>query len=458
MQIAEVFGGSRLNGEVQVSGAKNAATKLLVASLLSDQKCTLRNVPDIGDVSLTVRLCESLGAHVSWDKESEVLEIQTPEIQSTQVSPIFSNVNRIPILLLGALLGRCPEGIHVPTVGGDAIGERTLNFHFEGLKQLGVHVFCDSSGYYAKAPGGLKGNYIKLPYPSVGATENLILAAIYAKGRTVIRNVALEAEILDLVLFLQKAGADITTDNDRTIDIFGTDSLGSVDHTILTDKIEAASFGMAAVVSGGRVFVRNARQELMIPFLKMLRSIGGGFLVSDSGIEFFQERPLTGGIVLETDVHPGFLTDWQQPFAVLLSQARGSSVIHETVHEHRLGYLYGLQQMGADCQLFHQCLSTKACRYAMGNFPHSAVIHGATPLQASHLVIPDLRAGFAYVMAALIAEGGCSIIENTHLLDRGYTNWVGKLRSLGAKIQIFNTECKEPTNVPESLALRDSSL
>lgn len=458
MQIAQVFGGGRLNGEVKVSGAKNAATKLLVASLLSDQKCTLRNVPDIGDVSLTVELCKSLGAHVSWDKETEVLEIYTPEIQCTRVPPTFSNVNRIPILLLGALLGRCPEGVYVPTVGGDAIGERTLNFHFEGLKQLGVQISSDSSGYYAKAPRGLKGNYIHLPYPSVGATENLILAAIHAKGRTVIKNVALEAEILDLVLFLQKAGADITTDNDRTIDIFGTGGPGSVDHTILPDKIEAASFGMAAVVSGGRVFVRNAKQELLIPFLKMLRSIGGGFLVSESGIEFFQERPLVGGVVLETDVHPGFLTDWQQPFAVLLSQAQGSSVIHETVHENRLGYLHGLQHMGAECQLFHQCLSTKACRYAIGNFPHSAVIHGATPLRASHLVIPDLRAGFAYVMAALIAEGGGSIIENTHLLDRGYTNWVGKLRSLGAKIQIFDMEQEELTTSPKSLALRDASL
>ncbi|SPN73690.1 UDP-N-acetylglucosamine 1-carboxyvinyltransferase,UDP-N-acetylglucosamine 1-carboxyvinyltransferase,5-enolpyruvylshikimate-3-phosphate synthase,UDP-N-acetylglucosamine 1-carboxyvinyltransferase,EPSP synthase (3-phosphoshikimate 1-carboxyvinyltransferase) [Chlamydia serpentis] len=458
MQVAEVFGGGELNGEVRISGAKNSATKLLVASMLSDQKCTLRNVPDIGDVSLTVELCESLGAQVIWDKESEILEIQTPQIQRTKVSPAFSNVNRIPILLLGALLGRCPEGVHVPVLGGDAIGKRTLNFHFEGLKRLGVDVSCDSLGYYARAPQGLQGNYIKLPYPSVGATENLILAAIYAKGRTVIRNAALEAEILDLVLFLQKAGADITTDNDRTIDIFGVDNLSSVDHTILPDKIEAASFGMAAIASGGRVFVRNARQELMIPFLKMLRSIGGGFLVAESGIEFYQQRPLTGGVVLETDVHPGFLTDWQQPFAVLLSQAQGSSVIHETVHENRLGYLYGLQQMGAKCQLFHQCLSAKECRYVAGNFPHSAVIHGATSLKASHLVIPDLRAGFAYVMAALIAEGGYSVIENTHLLDRGYTNWVGKLRSLGARIEIFDTECNQPTDAQESLALRDASL
>ncbi|ANH78369.1 UDP-N-acetylglucosamine 1-carboxyvinyltransferase [Candidatus Chlamydia sanziniae] len=441
MQVAEVFGGDRLRGEVQVSGAKNAATKLLVASLLSAEKCTLRNVPNIGDVALTVQLCEALGAHVIWDKHSEVLEIQTLEIQLTHIPKFFSYVNRIPILLLGALLGRCPQGIHVPVLGGDAIGARTLNFHLEGLQKLGAEISYNASGYRAWAPQGLTGAYIQLPYPSVGATENLILAAVCAKGRTIIKNAALEVEILDLILFLQKAGVEITTDNDRTIDIFGSNDFSPVDHTIIPDKIEAASLGMAAVVTGGRVFVKDARQDYLVPFLKVLQSIGGGFAISPQGIEFFQERPLTGGVVLETDVHPGFLTDWQQPFIVLLSQAQGSSVIHETVHENRLGYLQGLQYMGANCQLFYQCLSAKTCRYTVGNFPHSAVIHGATPLKASRLVIPDLRAGFAYVMAALIAEGGKpSLIENTHLLNRGYANWAEKLTSLGAKIHLFDAE------------------
>ncbi|WP_201456653.1 UDP-N-acetylglucosamine 1-carboxyvinyltransferase [Chlamydia sp. 17-3921] len=440
MQVAEVFGGNSLNGEVRIAGAKNATTKLLVASLLSTQKSILRNIPDIGDVRLTVNLCKSLGSQVSWDKDAEIIEIQTPKIHLSRVSSTFSHINRIPILLFGALLTRCPEGIHVPILGGDAIGARALNFHLEGLQQLGAEVSLDADGYYARAPHGLIGAYINLPYPSVGATENLILASACAKGRTIIKNAALEVEILDLILFLQKAGVEITTDNDRTLEIFGAEEFHNVDHTVISDKIEAASFGMAAVLTGGRVFVKNAKQDLMIPFLKTLRSIGGGFTVSDTGIEFFQERSLKGGVVLETDVHPGFLTDWQQPFAVLLSQAEGSSVIHETVHENRLEYLKGLQQMGANCQLFHQCLSSKACRYTTGNYPHSAVIHGATPLRASHLVIPDLRAGFAYIMAALIVERGVSLIENVHLLDRGYYNWVEKLQSLGAKFRLFSTE------------------
>ncbi|WP_139414134.1 UDP-N-acetylglucosamine 1-carboxyvinyltransferase [Chlamydia abortus] len=440
MAAAEVFGGCVLEGSVRVSGAKNSTTKLLVASLLSDRKCVLRNVPDIGDVRLTVELCRSLGSIIHWDKQAEVIEIHTPEIHMSEVSAQFSRVNRIPILLLGALLARCPEGVVVPCVGGDAIGERTLNFHFEGLEQLGAKVAYDGHGYQAAAPKGLIGAYITLPYPSVGATENLILASVRAQGRTIIKNAALEVEILDLILFLQKAGVEITTDNDRTIEIFGCEDFYEVDHWVIPDKIEAASFGMAAVLTGGRVFVENAEQHLMIPFLKTLRSIGGGFSATETGIEFFYNEPLKGGVVLETDVHPGFLTDWQQPFSVLLSQAEGSSVIHETVHENRLGYLRGLQKMGANCELFYQCLSSKACRYATGNFPHSAIIHGVTPLKASQLVIPDLRAGFAYIMAALIAEGGPSLIKNTQLLDRGYYNWVDKLNSLGAKIHLLSLD------------------
>ncbi|SIU03488.1 UDP-N-acetylglucosamine 1-carboxyvinyltransferase,UDP-N-acetylglucosamine 1-carboxyvinyltransferase 1,UDP-N-acetylglucosamine 1-carboxyvinyltransferase,5-enolpyruvylshikimate-3-phosphate synthase,UDP-N-acetylglucosamine 1-carboxyvinyltransferase,EPSP synthase (3-phosphoshikimate 1-carboxyvinyltransferase) [Chlamydia suis] len=430
----KVFGGTVLQGSVRVSGAKNAATKLLVASLLSDKRTILKNVPNIEDVRQTVELCRALGAVIDWDQQSQVIDIITPRILLSKVPPQFSCVNRIPILLLGALLRRCPYGIFVPILGGDAIGPRSLHFHLEGLEKLGAELVVSKEGYWAAAPDGLVGAHITLPYPSVGATENLILASVGAQGRTLIKNASLEVEIIELIAFLQKAGVEITTDNDKTIEIFGCRDFSPVEHTVIPDKIEAASFGMAAVVSQGRVFVEQARHEHMIPFLKVLRSIGGGFSVQETGIEFFYDKPLKGGVLLETDVHPGFITDWQQPFAVLLSQAEGCSVIHETVHENRLGYLRGLAKMGAHCDLFYECLSAKSCRYSTGNHPHSAVIHGPTPLKATDLVIPDLRAGFAYVMAALIAEGGASKIENTKMLDRGYTDWLGKLESLGARI------------------------
>lgn len=437
----KVFGGTVLQGSVRVSGAKNAATKLLVASLLSDKRTILKNVPNIEDVRQTVELCRALGAVIDWDQQSQVIDIITPRILLSKVPPQFSCVNRIPILLLGALLRRCPYGIFVPNLGGDAIGPRSLHFHLEGLEKLGAELVVSKEGYWAAAPDGLVGAHITLPYPSVGATENLILASVGAQGRTLIKNASLEVEIIELIAFLQKAGVEITTDNDKTIEIFGCRDFSPVEHTVIPDKIEAASFGMAAVVSQGRVFVEQARHEHMIPFLKVLRSIGGGFSVQETGIEFFYDKPLKGGVLLETDVHPGFITDWQQPFAVLLSQAEGCSVIHETVHENRLGYLRGLAKMGAHCDLFYECLSAKPCRYSTGNHPHSAVIHGPTPLKATDLVIPDLRAGFAYVMAALIAEGGASKIENTKMLDRGYTDWLGKLESLGARILTETTRC-----------------
>ena len=437
----KVFGGTVLQGSVRVSGAKNAATKLLVASLLSDKRTILKNVPNIEDVRQTVELCRALGAVIDWDQQSQVIDIITPRILLSKVPPQFSCVNRIPILLLGALLRRCPYGIFVPILEGDAIGPRSLHFHLEGLEKLGAELVVSKEGYWAAAPDGLVGAHITLPYPSVGATENLILASVGAQGRTLIKNASLEVEIIELIAFLQKAGVEITTDNDKTIEIFGCRDFSPVEHTVIPDKIEAASFGMAAVVSQGRVFVEQARHEHMIPFLKVLRSIGGGFSVQETGIEFFYDKPLKGGVLLETDVHPGFITDWQQPFAVLLSQAEGCSVIHETVHENRLGYLRGLAKMGAHCDLFYECLSAKSCRYSTGNHPHSAVIHGPTPLKATDLVIPDLRAGFAYVMAALIAEGGASKIENTKMLDRGYTDWLGKLESLGARILTETTRC-----------------
>ncbi|WP_348660484.1 UDP-N-acetylglucosamine 1-carboxyvinyltransferase [Chlamydiifrater volucris] len=443
MKTLEVFGGCSLTGTVKVSGAKNSATKLLVASLLSDQKCVLRNIPDIGDVRFTVDLCREVGAKIEWDKKSQVIEIQTPKIVTTNISSCFSKVNRIPVLLIGALLSRTRQQVIVPIVGGDAIGERTVNFHLEGLKCLGAEAFLDKRGYCAHAKEGLVGAHIELPYPSVGATENLIFAAVRASGRTLIKNAALEAEIIDLIMFFQKMGVTITTDNDRTIEIFGSQSFNEVDHTVIPDKIEAASFGMSAVVTDGRIFVQGARHSDMLPFLNGLREIGGGFVVKDDGIEFFRERTLKGGVVVETDVHPGFLTDWQQPFAVLLTQAKGSSVIHETVHENRLKYLSGLRAMGADCELFYQCLSSKDCRYKAGNYPHSAVIRGVTPLQAAEVCIPDLRAGFAYVMAALIAEGEKSIIRGAELLDRGYNQLVANLESLGAKIRVSKNLTKK---------------
>ncbi len=437
MEVLKIKGGKPLSGQIKAAGAKNAMTKLLVASLLSDKKCTFYNVPNIGDVEITVNLCLEIGSEVKWDKKNKILEIITPTLKTSYVPQRYSGSNRIPILMIGALLGRTDEDIIVPTIGGDLIGSRPVDLHIHALQKLGARIeyreMKKEGAYFAQAHQGMKGAIIDLSYPSVGATENTILAAVRAKGTTVIRNAAIEPEIIDLILFLQKLGAHIMVDADRTICIQQATQFQEVEHTVLTDRNEVASYAVAAISTKGRVFIEGAEHLNMIAFLNKLREIGGGFEVKKNGIDFFYAQELKGGLHLETDVHPGFMTDWQQPFVVLMTQAKGASVIHETVYENRFGYTKTLKEMGADIELFMQCLGGKQCRFASSDHHHSLVIKGPTPLKAKDISIPDLRAGFAYVMAALLSPD-VSTISNVDFLDRGYEDLVDKLTSLGADI------------------------
>lgn len=459
--VLKITGGKPLKGYVKASGAKNAITKLLVASLLSDKRCRFYNVPNIGDVEVTVALCQEIGMQVQWDREAGIMEVITKELKTSYVPQRFSGANRIPILMIGALLGRTDEDIIVPTVGGCAIGPRSVDFHIEALEKLGASIeyrgMKKEGAYFAHAHNGLKGTVINLPYPSVGATENTILASVTARGLTVIKNAAIEPEIVELILFLQKLGAIITLDVDRTICIQGTRRFYEVEHTLIPDRIEAASWGMAAVSTKGRVFVEGAQHNNMITFLNKVREVGGGFDIKSNGIEFFYDGPLQGGLHLETGVHPGFMTDWQQPFVVLLTQASGSSVVHETVYENRFGYTETLNDMGAEITLFRQCLGGKQCRFASQSFSHSIIVKGASPLNARDIVVPDLRAGFAYVMAAVLATG-TSRISGLHFLDRGYENLASKLGALGADIVRIDVDAKEEPTVPAKAEENEGEL
>jgi UDP-N-acetylglucosamine 1-carboxyvinyltransferase len=449
MELLKIKGGLPLEGSVKAAGAKNAVTKLLVASLISDKRCVFYNVPNIVEVEVTVELCREIGSAISWDKDAGIIEIVTKELTTTYVPQRFSGSNRIPILMIGALLGRTDQDIIVPTVGGCAIGKRPVNFHIHSLEQLGAVIeyreMKKEGAYFAHAHHGLKGAIITLPFPSVGATENTILAAARARGTTIIKNAAIEPEIIDLILFLQKLGVTIAIDGDRTIRIQQSHQFYDVEHTVITDRIEAASLGMAAISTKGKVFVEGAEHAHMITFLNKLRAVGGAFAIRKNGIEFFYEKPLRGGVHIETDVHPGFMTDWQQPFVVLLTQAHGTSVVHETVYENRFGYAETLRQMGAKIDLFDECLGGKACRFSSHNYHHSLIVKGATALSAKEIAIPDLRAGFAYVMAALLAPE-TSTISGLHFLDRGYENLTTKLSSLGADISRISSSTTSPPN------------
>lgn len=456
MEVIKIKGGTPLKGVVKAAGAKNAMTKLLVASLLSDKKCRFYNVPDVGDVEVTVALCRDIGMEVHWDREAGFMEVVTRELKTSYVPQRFSGANRIPILMIGALLSRTEEDIIVPTVGGCTIGQRSVDFHIDALRELGATIeyreMKKDGAYFAHAHNGLKGTVINLPYPSVGATENTILAGVTARGTTIIKNAAIEPEVVELILFLQKLGAIITLDVDRTIRIQGTRRFYEVEHTVIPDRNEAASWGMAAIATKGRVFVEGAQHLHMITLLNKLREVGAGFDIKSNGIEFFYDGPLQGGVHLETDVHPGFMTDWQQPFVVLLTQASGSSVIHETVYEKRFGYTEMLSEMGADITLFKQCLGGKACRFASQSHCHSIIVKGTTPLVGKDISIPDLRAGFAYVMAAAIASDQ-STISGLKFLDRGYDHLASKLSSLGADITRTHIQEKSSEKPAEQIKI-----
>ncbi len=463
MELLKITGGTPLRGHTKAAGAKNAMTKLLVASLLSDKRCTFYNVPSIGDVEVTVSLCQEIGMEVKWDRQLAAMEVITKELKTSYIPQRFSGSNRIPILMIGALLGRTDQDIIVPTSGGCQIGPRPVDFHIQALERLGAVIeyrgMKREGAYFAHAHHGLKGTVITLPFPSVGATENTILAGVTARGITVIKNAAIEPEVIELILFLQKLGAIITVDVDRTIRIQGTRRFYEVEHTVIPDRIEAASWGMAAIASKGRVFVEGAQHLNMITFLNKLREVGGGFEIKSNGIEFFYDGPLQGGLHLETDVHPGFMTDWQQPFVVLLTQASGSSVVHETVYENRFGYTEILNEMGADITLFKQCLGGKQCRFAAQSFCHSIIVKGSSSLIGRDICIPDLRAGFAYVMAAVIASE-TSTISGLNFLERGYESLVHKLIALGANVRLAHIEDK-PNKIEKHLSttpFKDSSL
>jgi len=429
-----ITGGVPLKGTVELSGAKNAASKFMIASLLTEEPVVIKNVPRQHETGLARELVTTIGAEAEWS-DAHTLRLKTRTITSTSVRNL-SRKNRLSILALAPLLHRAGEAF-VPLVGGDRIGPRPVDFHTEALSQMGATINATPEGYHAEVKGRLKGALIQLPYPSVGATETAILAGVLAEGRTVIRNSSGEPEVRGLVMMLQKMGAIIQMHSGRSIDIVGVEKLHGCTVTTMPDRIEAASYACMALGTHGEIFVKGAQHEQLITFLNTVRKIGGDYEVQDDGIVFRASNGFRG-IELETDVHPGFMTDWQQPFVVLLTQAKGMSVVHETVYEERFGYTDTLKKMGADVALFSNCLGEIDCRFKGQNYKHSAVINGPTPLHAADVEIPDIRAGLAFVVAALIAKGTSTLTGVEHL-ERGYERLEEKLRGIGAQIERQHT-------------------
>ncbi|CAM5259890.1 UDP-N-acetylglucosamine 1-carboxyvinyltransferase [Streptomyces griseus subsp. griseus] len=326
-----VHGGTPLEGEIRVRGAKNLVPKAMVAALLGSGPSRLRNVPDIRDVRVVRGLLQLHGVTVRPGDEPGELILDPSHVESANVADIDAHAgsSRIPILFCGPLLHRLGHAF-IPGLGGCDIGGRPIDFHFEVLRQFGATIEKRADGQYLEAPQRLRGTKIRLPYPSVGSTEQVLLTAVLAEGVTELSNAAVEPEIEDLICVLQKMGAIISMDTDRTIRITGVDKLDGYTHRALPDRLEAASWASAALATEGNIYVRGAQQRSMMTFLNTYRKVGGAFEIDDEGIRFWHPGGALNAIALETDVHPGFQTDWQQPLVVALTQAAGLSIVHET--------------------------------------------------------------------------------------------------------------------------------
>jgi UDP-N-acetylglucosamine 1-carboxyvinyltransferase len=445
--VLKVHGGAPLHGEIKVRGAKNLVSKAMVATLLGDTPSRLYDVPRIRDVEVVKGLLELHGVKVSADGGDFVFDPANVGTATADEINVHAGSSRIPILFCGPLLHRLGHAF-IPDLGGCHIGDRPIDFHLAALRQFGAIVDKTPQGLHLTAPGGLYGTKFELPYPSVGATEQVLLTAVRASGVTELRNAAVEPEIIDLICVLQKMGAIIKVHTDRVIEIEGVPALRGYHHRPIPDRLEAASWACAALATGGDIIVRGARQVDMMTFLNVFTAVGGAFEVydgpviadrhlgrtgtaPDGGIRFWHPGSELRAVALETDVHPGFMTDWQQPLVVALTQARGLSIVHETVYERRLGYTEALNTMGATIQVYRDCLGGTPCRFGRRNFQHSAVIAGPSKLHAADLVIPDLRGGFSHLIAALAAEG-TSQVFGVNLINRGYEDFDAKLAALGA--------------------------
>lgn len=433
MNKYKIQGGHKLSGSIKVYGAKNAINKQLVASILTDELCVFHNVPRIQEVEQVLSMLSELGTVYEWNQDS--ISIQTKSIQTSTISAKYSGVNRIPILFLGALIHRCKKA-SVPFVGGCDIGARPIDFHIEGLRKMGA-IIVEEDNQIKASSDRLEGCNIQLSFPSIGATENLILAGCLAKGTTVISNAAIEPEIMDTIMVLQKMGALIYVDADRKIIIEGVEKLKGVEHSVIPDRMEVAGLASLALATDSKFKILNAKQQDIITLLNTVRTIGGEFDIDNKGISFYRKGDHLYASHIETDVHPSFMTDWQQPFVVALTQAEGASVVHETIYENRFGFTKTLNALGANISLSNKCLGNKPCRFVNKNYLHSAVIIGPTKLKAMPIEIPDLRAGFAYLIAALVADGE-SIVSEIYHIERGHPDIVGRLKGLGAKIEFVD--------------------
>lgn len=420
-QIA-IVGGCRLSGAVPVGGAKNASLPIIAASLLAESEITLSNVPSIRDVHIMADLVRSLGANVDYKRD--IMRINPKNLRSIKLNRALAGEIRYSLNLIGSLLPRFGS-VKIPLAGGCSIGTRKIDSHIIGLTALGAEITMER-GYIEAKANRLTGADITLEYPSVGATENTIVAACLAEGDTIIRNAAKEPEITDLANFLNTMGANIRNAGKDIINIKGVDSLEGGAYSVMSDRINAGTFMVASAITGGQILIKGIEQDFLECVLKSvvakLKEIGVEIIQTDEGVLVAATDHNLQPAEVITDVYPGFPTDMQPIITPLLALAKGKSKVKEIIYENRFNHIPELNKMGADIQIVED---------------NVAIINGVDNFTGSQVRAHDLRAGASLVLAGLSADG-TTIIENISQIDRGYEDVVRDLKILGARIARIN--------------------
>jgi UDP-N-acetylglucosamine 1-carboxyvinyltransferase len=417
MQKLEVFGANKLKGQIKISGSKNASLPILAATILSNKRIIIKNLPKVRDIKTMIVLLQSLGSKVKFSRNQ--VSINNHSQKKRFASYNLVKTMRAGILVLGPLLAK-HKSAKVSLPGGCAIGTRPVDIHLKALSKLGVKYKINQGYVIANAPKGLRGNTIKFPKISVGATENLIIAASFAKGTTILSNCAIEPEINDLVNFLNEMGCNITWTNKRTIKIIGVNETKEISYSVMFDRIEAGTYLIAAAVTKGNLKIKNIIPKIIKTEIEVLKKLGSKIIIKKNEVEIFGSKK-TKCINIKTSPYPGFPTDLQAQIMVLLCKANKSSIVQEDIFENRFMHVAELNRMGAKIQI-------------NGN---KAILKGNINFAPAELMATDLRASVSLILAALTAKGK-SVINRIYHLDRGYENIEKKLKKVGAKIRRVN--------------------
>jgi len=439
MESFIVRGGNRLTGETVVSGAKNVALKAIVAACLTDEKVTISNVPLISDFTVMIDIIKELGGEVTLNDHE--ITVQVKEFKKSTISLDQAAHIRTSSMFLAPLLHRNKSAV-IPNPGGCRIGARPIDMTVSGLIQMGADIdYQSTDGFFHAKADRLNGITYTFAKNTHTGTETMIIAAVLANGKSRFENAAEEPEIDELIALLNSMGAKISRTEKRVIEVEGVEKLHGAQMTIQPDRNEVVTFAIAAYVTNGDIFIKDVRAESLTEFLKKLDDVGAKYEIKNNGIRFYADGPLIATTVT-TDAHPGFMTDWQAPWAVLMTQAEGESIVHEAVFSNRFGYVAELRKMGAKIRFVTMEVNDPESFYNFSidenqDHPHAISISGPAKLHDAVVSISDLRAGASLVLAALAASGE-TVIHGVSLIDRGYEAFEQRLTQLGATISRIN--------------------